>query len=373
MIRRTLLTGVCLLGALSSLPLRAEDDRDDDRDGDRGGRRAVYTMTNDSAANSVNVFRRLAGGKLSLAGTFATGGKGSGGGLGSQGSLVLHESHSWLLAVNAGSDDISVFHLSDSGITLSSRTLSGGHMPISVTISGRIVYVLNANAPSNIAGFTLEDDGSLTPIPNSIRLLSTASAGPAQVQFSPDGDQIMVTEKATNLIDVFPIGPDGIPDAILTTPSHGLTPFGFAFGKRNRVFVSEAFGGAANASAASSYNLDDSDMLQLISGSVPTNQTAACWLVVDPSGRFAYTTNTGSRTVSLFRIGKGGTLTLISTAGSTPAGGPIDAAFSGGGRFLHVLTANAATIVTFRVQRDGALMLVSTTAAPAKAAGLAAE
>jgi DNA-binding beta-propeller fold protein YncE len=183
---------------------------------------------------------------------------------------------------------------------------------------------------------------------------------------------LVVTEKATNLIDVFPLV-GLVPGPRVASVSHGMTPFGFAFGNHDRVFVSEAFGGAPNASAASSYSLLANDMLHVISGSVGTTQTAACWLVIDPSGRFAYTTNTGSRTVSVFGIGQDGSLTAGASLASTPAGGPIDATFSAGGRFLHVLTANAATIVTFRIQSNGSLQVVGTVSAPPAAAGLAAQ
>jgi 6-phosphogluconolactonase len=370
--RRMLLAVVCLLAAFSSLPVSA-DDGNGSRDDDGDGNSVVYTMTNDAASNSIVVYG-VAGGALTQSNSAPTGGKGTGAGLGSQGALVLSNSKRWLLAVNAGSDDISVFRVSDSGIDLTSRTPSGGHSPISITISGRLVFVLNAGLPNTIAGFWLGRDGKLTAIPGSIRGLSAPSVDPAQVQFSPDGDQLVVTEKATNLIDVFPVGRDGSVGARVTTPSSGMTPFGFAFGRRNRLFVSEAFGGAPNASAASSYVLHDSGALHLVSGSVPTTQTAACWLVVDSSGRYAYTTNTGSRTVSLLGIARNGALTLLSAAaGATPAGSAIDAAFSGDSRLLHVLTAGAASIVTFRVAPDGRLIAHDTVPAPAGAVGLAAR
>ena len=368
--RRLLLAGVGLLATLSSPLLRADDDSEEDRDAGQ----FIYTMSNAVAANQVMVYQRMTAGVLSPVGAVATGGKGSGAGLGSQGSLVLSGSHSWLLAVNAGSDDISVFRVTSTGLSLASRTASGGHMPISVTIAGRAVYVLNAGTPNNITGFTLGHDGSLTPIANSTASLSGPSVGPAQVQFDADGDQLVVTEKGTSMIDVFTVAHNGALGNRVSTLSHGMTPFGFAFGRKNRIFVSEAFGGGTNASAASSYNLSSAGTVQTISGSIGTQQTAACWLVVDPSGRYAYTTNTGSNTVSLFRIASDGSLTLVSSiAGSTPTGGPIDATFSADGRYLHVLTGGAASIVTFQVQSNGSLISVSTAMAPASAAGLAAQ
>lgn len=369
MLRRNLLAGVCLLAACASFPVRADDDWDDGREGGR----FVYTMTNAGDANGIMVYRQAGDGSLSPSGPVGTGGKGTGGGLGSQGALVVSSSGRWLLAVNAGSDDVSVFRIRENGVmALASRTPSGGSRPISVTISGRTVYVLNAGTPNNISGFRLQQDGSLTPIAGSTRALSVANAGPAQVAFSPDGEQLIVTEKATNMIDVFPVE-SGVAGAIVSNVSNGATPFGFDFGKRGRLFVSEAFGGAPGASAASSYNVMDDGMIQVISGSVGTTQTAACWLVIDPTGRYAYTTNTGSRTVSVYRVGRDGSLTLRSSTAMTPAGGPIDAAFSRGGRFLNILTAGGATVVTFRVKQDGELQEVGTVMAPVSAVGLAAQ
>lgn len=73
------------------------------------------------------------------------------------------------------------------------------------------------------------------------------------------------------------------------------TPFGLEFDARGDLLVSETFGGRANASALSSYEVDEeSGALSIVSASVPTNQTAACWVVTARHGRFAYVTNTGS-------------------------------------------------------------------------------
>src|SRR6266404_2861975 len=50
---------------------------------------AVYTLSNASSGNSVLIFNRGANGELTSGATLATGGLGTGGGLGSQGALVL--------------------------------------------------------------------------------------------------------------------------------------------------------------------------------------------------------------------------------------------------------------------------------------------
>ena len=320
---------------------------------------AVYTLTNASAGNAVAVFNRSPHGDLTPAGTVATGGLGTGAGLGSQGAVVLSANGRWLFAVNAGSDDISVLEVYNGGVELAlvDREPSGGDLPISVTSHGNLLYVLNAGTPNNITGFRVGKDGTLSPIPGSTRALSGASVGPAQVSFDPVGDVLVVTEKATNKIDAFPVGLDGVPGQAVVHDSAGMTPFGFAFDNLGRVFVSEAFGGAANASALSSYTLLANGALGTVSASVPTHQTAACWTAV--SGRYAYTTNAGSGSVSGYRIAPDGSVTLLDADGRTGETGagssPIDAGLSANGRFLYVLTAASHQIVPFEMHADGSL------------------
>src|SRR4029077_626960 len=104
-------------------------------------------------------------------------GLGTGSGLGSQGALVLSENGRWLFAVNAGSDDISVFSVDREELTLASRVSSGGTRPISMTVYRDLLYVLNAGGSGNITGFNIGRHGALTPISNSTRPLSGGAAG----------------------------------------------------------------------------------------------------------------------------------------------------------------------------------------------------
>jgi C-terminal processing protease CtpA/Prc len=77
-----------------------------DRDGDDQNRKAVFVMTNSASHNEILSYSVQPGGSLKAYGRFETGGRGSGGTtdpLGSQGSLILSEDRSMMLAVNAGS------------------------------------------------------------------------------------------------------------------------------------------------------------------------------------------------------------------------------------------------------------------------------
>ncbi len=339
---------------------------------------AVYTLTNNAAGNAVTIFNRAADGTLTPAGSVPTGGLGTGAGLGSQGALTLGANHKWLFAVNAGSNEVSVLAVSPNGLTLVDKIASGGVHPISVTNYKNLVYVLNDGGSGNITGFTLDKHGQLTPLADSTRNLSNngvgAAPGPAQISFSPDGDVLAVTEKNTNLIDTFSVDEDGVAGAVTTHPSAGVTPFGFAFAKHGTLIVSEAAGGAANASSASSYDVSE-DNFELISAAVPTHQTAACWAVATKNGKYAYTANAGSGSIAAYRVGHDGGLTLLNgAAGFTGASShPSDMALSNNSHFLYVLANVTQSIGAFEVQSDGSLTAVSgASGLPASAVGLAA-
>jgi 6-phosphogluconolactonase (cycloisomerase 2 family) len=327
---------------------------------------AVYVLTN-QVSNGVAAFHRAPDGSLTAAGVFPTGGSGNPVAqpgdpptdpLASQGALILSDDNQLLFAVNAGSNEISVLAVGKDGLTLVDKVASGGVRPISLTQHGDLLYVLNEGGTPNITGFSISSEGELTPLAGSTRPLSGGSASdPAEVSFSSDGKLLVVTEKATNIIDVYTVGADGLASLPIANSSHGLTPFGFAFDQRNNLIVSEAFGGAPNAAAVSSYETSSGGSLSVVSGSVPDFQTAACWIVITNNGRYVYTTNTGSGSVSSYQLASNGSLSLIdSVAASTgPNSAPIDMALNNSSRFLYVHAAGLQAVASFRVETDGSL------------------
>jgi len=337
---------------------------------------AVYVQTNQADGNAIAVFSRSSDGALALTATVPTGGSGTGSGLGSQGSLILSENGRMLLTVNAGSNDISIFRVEPNGLTLLNRVASGGIRPTSLTLYKKLLYVLNAGGSGSITGFVLDQSGGLTPIPGSTRPLSNNGAGaapaPAQISFSRDGGTLVVTERATNLIDTYTVDRDGVASDPVPQASSGVTPFGFAFTQQGVLIVSEAFGGAPLASAVSSYHVSEGG-IGVISPSVPTGQTAACWIAVSKNGRFAYSTNAGSGSVSAYQVGTDGSLSLIEgRAGVTGDGtSPIDASVNGNGQFLYVLNGRTHDISAFAIQADGTLVGIGTfVGLPAGSAGI---
>jgi len=321
---------------------------------------AVFVMTNNATNNTVIAYKRNADGSLTGRHSFATGGRGSGGltdPLASQGSLTLTQDHSFLLAVNAGSGDISVFQVSGSTLALVGTTPCGGSEPVAVAQQGHLVYVVNAGGTSNVTGFHLTSTGQLKAIPHSTTFLTTGNSGAASVAFSPNGQTLLVTEKLTGNIDAFAVNGDGTLGPIVANPSAGPGLFGVTFAPDGFAITTETGPtGGVNASALSSYSVSSTGTLSVISASVPTLAAATCWHVVTPNGRYVYTSNPGTGTISGFSIGSTGTLTPIDATilATLPAGSAnLDVAITSDGKYFYAIDSGTGSVSVFGVNADG--------------------
>lgn len=331
----------------------------------------VYVLTNQSSGNSVMVFHRETSGTLNFVNSFATGGSGAGTGadpLGSQGSLVLSGDHRMLFAVNAGSNSVSAFAVSGDQLILLSTVWSGGTMPVSVTVRDNLVYVVNAGGTPSISGFAIEPaTNHLIPLAGSSQNLpGGASASPAQVSFSPDGSVLMVTEKGTNLIDTFTVNESGVAQPGVSIPSNGGTPFGFVFVHDDVAVVSDAAD-----SALTSYKVHDGTV-DLVSPALANGGKAACWAVAPGNGRFAFSANSASHTISSYTITEDGNLALLNAIAAT-TNVPLDMAFTVDGRFIYVRNADG-TLAGFQLGADGDLTpIASASGLPSGSQGIAAR
>jgi len=339
------------------------------------GTPAIYVQTNDDTKNEVLAFERQADGRLAAAGRFETGGRGTGEPhLPSQSSLALSDDGAWLLVVNAGSDELSLFEVRDDGLRLADCVASGGEAPTSVAVHGTLVYVLNS-ATASIAGFEMRD-GRLVELDGSVRPLSGADADPAQIAFSADGATLVVTERGTDSISSYAVDERGFADGPTTIASSGKTPYGFGFTADGAVIVTEAFGGAPGAAAASSYALTEPGRLSPVSGSVGDTRSEVCWAVVTHDGRFAFVTNFGDGTISSYAIGDDGSIELHNpVAGTTRLGekGVRDEAITRDGRYLYAIDTDAQRLFGWRLSDSGELESIGAfEGVPDTVAGLAA-
>jgi len=344
---------------------------------------AVFVMTNQTT-NSVMAFARNRGsGRLLLTDILTTGGAGNPvaippdpptDALASQGSLVRDDDNEYLYAVNAGSNEISVLEIGRTRLSFVQKISSGGTRPISLALHEDILYVLNEGGTPNITGFSVDDDGMLTPIPSSTQpLVGGAAADPAQVGFNYDGTELIVTEKAGNRIDTFPVDEDGVAGAPTAHSSSGMTPFGFAVDSGQYVYVSEAFGGMPGQAALSSYDADEN--FDIVTASLHNDQTASCWVALSSRGH-VFVSNTGSGTISSYHADEDGVLTLAQpVAADTGAmSAPIDIALARSGRFLYVLESGSHRVSGWRVGTHGTLHSIGEFGTlPAGSQGIAAK
>jgi 6-phosphogluconolactonase (cycloisomerase 2 family) len=287
--------------------------------------------------------------------------------------LALSGDKAWLLAANAGSGTLSVFRVAGSRLELSDQVPTEGSEPNSVAEHGGLVYVLNTAGTSSVVGFQLRG-GKLTRIPGALRFLSENNgAFPGSVAFSPDGHFLAVTEKATNLIDIFRVLPDGTLTPIKTNASAGPGAFAVGFAPNGAAIVSETGSSTPNSSAISSYSVNPDGSLTPISVSVPTLGNANCWNAVSPDGRFVYASNAGSSTIAGFAIGAGGTLTALpgTVLAVNPSGSAnLDITISADGKFLYSLNAASGAVGMFAIHSNGTLTNLGTTGGLPASAGL---
>jgi 6-phosphogluconolactonase len=341
-----------------------------------GSTGAVFVMTNSPSGNQVLAYERSPSGQLTWIETVPAHGNGTGASLADQGSLAATHDHEWLLAVDAGSNQVSVFRVDLSSpsqlLTFRDVVSSGGIEPVSIAIHRPFVYVLNAGSAisqGNIAGFRLLAGGQLVPLPGSTQPLSqTGATGPAQISFNPAGTVLVVTEKATSLLDAYTVNAQGVASGPITHSSNGNTPYGFAFDPQGVLIVSEAGPGAL-----SSYSVSSMGGIDSISHSVSDLQTAPCWVVATGNDRFAYTSNADSDSISSYVIGTSGSLTLLQSVAAATNAGPTDLALTSYGGFLYVYDSGAHDLQGFHVNGDGTLVwVVSAGSLPAGAEGLVA-
>lgn len=345
----------------------------------------VYVNDITGGVNTIAAFDRHADGTLTpVPGSpFAAGGVGTGKGIASQGALQLSSDGRYLLAVDAGSNEISVLRIESDGSLEpvgDGPVSSNGANPVSIAVHDQLIYVANAgtatsSGETNYTGFTLNPGGQLRPLPGSTVTLPDGSQ-PGDVLFNSDGSKLVGTRVATSLIDSFTLGGGGLLTAAPGSPfaAQGLGPFGSEFRPTNpaQVFVSNAHNGA-NAGTVSAFT-DGADGTLTTIGASPfaDNQTAPCWVEISHDGQYLFTVNTASKTISSYSIGSGGSLTLLSpsTPFAAPAVSPEDARLSPDGETLWVVDPGADAISGFTVtggtltELGGSPTLAPTGAAP---------
>ncbi|MCU1493663.1 MAG: hypothetical protein JWO62_1427 [Acidimicrobiaceae bacterium] len=329
----------------------------------------VYLDDNTAGTNTISGFDRHLDGSLTplAASPFAAGGAGTGaaGGLASQGALQVTSDGRFLIAVDAGSNQLSVLRIHQDGdlqLVPNGVVSSDGPTPVSVAEHDGLVYVANAGAVGpNYTGFTLSPSGRLQLLANSTVSLPNGSQ-PGDVLFNSTGTNLVGTRVGTSEIDSFAVGRNGLLTEAVGAPfpAQGFGPFGSEFRPTNpqQLFVSNAHNVGAGTGTVSAYSVAFNGSLTSIGASpFADDQTAPCWVAITPDGSYLFAVNTGSGEISSYQIAPNGSLTLVgSTVVSNSAGvGATDPSVSPDGRTLYVNESRVGTVGAFAINNGGTL------------------
>jgi hypothetical protein len=283
---------------------------------DRDGTLAVV-MTNDSADNSIKVFDADT---RTLLQTLPTAGRG---GAGQNQGGVRQYNGELLAAVNNGSNSVALFRR-DGRLLRFAGLVTTTSAPVSIAFGNDHMYVAGATTVDSFAlrGSTVDrQDGTVAlelPGGGVPPLGSTAQVGVV------DRHQLIVTLKDDpnpGAVDVVALRDGAVTSdapTVVAGPDGTLAPFGFAVYRDGSAVVTLAH--SANVGL-----FRDGAFTSVIDA----GQQGPCWVVV--VGKYVFTVNTGSRTISRL-VGTGNNIFIDApVAASVTAGGsPTDVDASNG-------------------------------------------
>ncbi|HUA06869.1 MAG TPA: beta-propeller fold lactonase family protein [Solirubrobacteraceae bacterium] len=369
------LVGVAVAAAALLVPWVADAAT---KSGGKGGGGWVFTATNNPSGNAVFVYKRGANGQLTQTATVPTGGKGIASEppfgfpiVDSSGSINLTSNGKLLFVVNAGSNTVTSFQVTSSGLHRVSVASTHGKLPISLASSGHLLYTVN-EVSGNIYGWSFTSGGVLHPIAGSNQKLTAVTPTgkkdkigvAAGIGFTTDGGVVAVTERGLprhyGEIDTFVISKNGSAGPAQAYATKGVAnPFGFSAWSKyllvsNAGFVATPSGAMPNPAdfsqftgTVATYKVSPNGKVSFVSNAASGGR-AACWLIVTKNGKTAITTNTlssgtpptggptsGTGAVATLSIAPNGHLHLLKQADTSP-GFPGDEALSNDDKYIYV-------------------------------------
>jgi len=361
--RKFSLAALALLVIAVVLPSQAAFAQSDLRQG------AVYVQTDGTLGNQVIAFFRHADGTLTEAGRFATGGLGTGAHLVSAGSVDLAtiNGNQFLYVINTLTSDISVFSVQATHLQFIQRVPSGTVRPAGTTVHDHLLYVVG-EVSANIQGFTIANNGTLTSIPGSSRVVDGAQASePFQILFDNTGTLLAVSDENINAVSTFVVDPvTGLTQGPIFNNAFGINPFGMIFDQFNHLFVTAGGFDIPNVSDMSSFTINPGGTLQVVSPNVLNHRQFECWIAItsdagNNGGHYGYTDNTGDSTISSYFIRPDGSMNLINSVAATVPGSPlpgiVDNGMSPDSKFFYAASF-LGSVNVFAIQSDGGLVTV---------------
>lgn len=316
----------------------------------------VYSETN-ATANSIVHMGAGTDGALTVLNTVSTGGAGTNTGpdpLSSQNSVIATPDRKTLFAVNAGDNSVSAFSIDrrTGDLKLLKNNPTTGDKPVSLAYGDGYLYVLFQGSQT-IQAYAVKDGVLGTSLGS--WTVDNAVGKPTQITLSPGGKYLLVNAgTASNAVDSFPVKSDGSLGTAVANTSDISSPFASVFLNPLTVLVTNA----ADHSLQSLGFLNGK-LSYRFAPVVGDAAGAPCWLVVTPDGRFAYTGNGATGSISSYALsllGKPRLLKAQAAADSTAVAG--DSWISADGRFLYTAYLEEGYVVSYAIGLDGSLKKV---------------
>lgn len=386
----------------------------------------VYVATNYSSENSIIGYKQYEDGTLKQIGEYKVGGKGTGyeelfgdphdpstghtftdgiDPLASAYGLWRSDDNKNVLIANAGDGTISSLRVQDDlSLKLTNVIKAGDIQPTGIASYKNLIYVVSKgkeDSSGNIKGYTIDNKGYLKPIANSLRGLT---GRPASVEFTPDGKFLMVVEITTGVIHTYKVESNGLlsdkPVSSIDSPSSSKERF-FAlpigtkiiprkdgnftllvtetrFIDSNKQFYKSSeehrlkypflrlFEGQTGS--VTSYNIDKNGKLSIISPDVLAGdgiwggEQAVCWVTTSTDGKYAWTTNPLTSSISTYKVNNDGSIKLSQQiAYQDPAFDEyyLDIDLSADGNYVNTISGNTGKTWVFKINhQNGNLDLV---------------
>ena len=327
---------------------------------------AVFVESDQTGSNTVISYSRSTDGSISFVATYPTGGAGGSAAgsaadpLASQGGLALVDHGNELIATNPGSNSVSVFVVFGPYLHLIQQVPSGGLFPVSISSHDDLVAVLNAGGAGSVSEFRFQW-GRLVALNNETRPLGLTNttppfylAGAGQVGYSPNGQFLIVTTKAsTSSYEVFTVSARGeLSSSATVTAAANAVPFAFTFDANGRIVAAEA-----SNSSVSTYTIGFNGSLTLV-GTVSDGQAALCW--ISGAQGYFFGSNAGGGDVSSFGETAVGVPTLLNAKAAITHPGTTDSAVSPDGAFLYVESGGSGALDAFAINTNGTLTPIET-------------
>jgi outer membrane protein OmpA-like peptidoglycan-associated protein/Tol biopolymer transport system component len=276
----------------------------------------------------------------------------------------------------SGDNQVAVFGVDSNGnlAAVSGSPFSTGRDPYGMAFSPNGDFLATANyLDGTVSVFSVASDGVLSQVSGS-PFATTSSDTPYGLAFSPDGTELAVTLPSADDVEVFSVSAAGALTANGTPVSagSGTVPHPVVWSPTGNLV---ATGNTGGSSSVSMFSVGSGGALTLLSGYPENVGSYADYLAFSPDGGLLAvdgpTQGSGppyTNSIGVYAVGSGGGLTQLTGSPYLPGGefGPDPLAFSpGGGLLAAAVTGTAQSEVSSFTVVPAAAPVQNTTTTPA--------